>query len=96
MEAAPVCMGIVLLDDVARDDWIASVDGDSTAYKTGLVPFGNAVAGEAATDSTAVATDTEDADSAEEDPAVPVEVASVERRFVAALDDRDVIQMRLC
>ena len=54
------------------------------AYKTGLVPFGNAVAGEAATDSTAVATDTEDADSAEEDPAVPVEVASVERRFVAA------------
>ena len=54
------------------------------AYKTDLLSFDDAVAGEAAADSTAVAIGDGDGEPESEDPAVPVEIAMVERRFVAA------------
>lgn len=62
------------------------VVGAGVAYKTGLVPFGAAVAGEASADSLTVAAsgDSTAVEGEDQDPAVPVEVAAVERRSVAA------------
>lgn len=54
------------------------------AYKTGLLSFAGAVAGEAVADSTSVAAGDDIEEMEKEDPAIPVEVASVQRRSVAA------------
>ncbi len=62
---------------------LALVIASGVAYKAGLVPFDDAVAAEAAADSTGAVAGA-DSTGEEQDPAVPVEVAAVERRSVAA------------